>query len=141
MRSELSIYLRLCGPAPFGSLDASSPAARTRYQSGASGSESERSAHRALQLKRLRHGASVWLRESQPYEPAVLITLLLVTSLVTSMRQISRTFGTGACYDHIESSECFSKKLLLCSGNAVSHLTFLAHLARPAASFSRSTIL
>jgi hypothetical protein len=45
----------------------------------ASGSESERSAQRALLLKRLRHGASIWLRELQSHEPAVLIILLLVT--------------------------------------------------------------
>jgi hypothetical protein len=45
----------------------------------ASDSESERSAHRALLLKRLRHGASIWLRELQSHEPAVLIILLLVT--------------------------------------------------------------
>jgi len=32
-------------------------------------------------LKRLRHGASIWLCELQSHEPAVLITLLLVTFL------------------------------------------------------------
>jgi hypothetical protein len=47
----------------------------------ASGGESERSAHRALLVKRLRHGAIVWLRELQSHEPAVLITVLLVTFL------------------------------------------------------------
>jgi hypothetical protein len=47
----------------------------------ASGSESETSAYRALLLKRLRHRASIWLRELESHEPAVLITLLLVTFL------------------------------------------------------------
>jgi hypothetical protein len=47
----------------------------------ASGSQSERSAQRALLLKRLKHGASIWLRGLQSHEPAVLIILLLVTFL------------------------------------------------------------
>jgi hypothetical protein len=47
----------------------------------ASGSESERSAQGALLLKRLKHGASIWLRGLQSHEPAVLIILLLVTFL------------------------------------------------------------